>query len=123
MERPFLFTPEFATVLFVLLSFMKIVNLPFLAKIVGISLIIGFFSHFNAFSQNSVTGKWKTIDDDTNKPKSIVEISEQKGLLYGRIIKLFRETGEDPDPICDQCPEEDDRHNKKVIGMEIIKEL
>jgi uncharacterized protein (DUF2147 family) len=102
---------------------MKLLNIYFLSKIAGISVLIGLFGHFSAFSQNSVTGKWKTIDDDTNKPKSIVEITEKNGVLYGRIIKLFRETGEDPDPICDKCPSDDDRHNKKVIGMEIINGL
>ena len=81
------------------------------------------FGHFCAYSQNSVTGKWKTIDDDTNKAKSIVEISEHKGVLNGKIIKLFREPGEDPDPVCDKCDPDDIRHNKKIIGMEIIRDL
>lgn len=69
----------------------------------------------------SIVGKWKTIDDETGKPKSVVEIFEKNGKIYGKIIQLFREPGEDPDPICDKCT--DDRKNKKVIGMEIIREL
>jgi uncharacterized protein (DUF2147 family) len=68
-----------------------------------------------------VTGTWKTIDDETGKPKSLVEISEKDGKLFGTIIKLFREEGEDPDPICDDC--EDDRKDQKVIGMEIIRNM
>lgn len=72
----------------------------------------------SAFSQ-SVTGKWKTVDDETGKEKSIVEIFEKDGKLYGKIVKLYREEGEDPDPICDLC--EDDRKDKKVVGMEIIR--
>jgi uncharacterized protein (DUF2147 family) len=36
-------------------------------------------------------------------------------------VQLFREPGEDPDPICDECDKDDDRHNQKVIGMEFIR--
>jgi uncharacterized protein (DUF2147 family) len=69
-----------------------------------------------------VTGKWKTIDDETGKPKSIVEIYKKTdGKLYGKIVKLYREKGENPDPICDDCT--DYRKNKKIIGMEIITGL
>ncbi len=73
-------------------------------------------------SQNSIVGKWKTIDDDTGKPKSIVEIFKKSdGKYYGKIIKLFREPNEDQDPICEECT--DDRKNKKVLGMEIIRAM
>jgi len=71
----------------------------------------------------SVFGKWKSIDDETKKAKSIVEIYEIDGKLYGKIIELFREPGEDPDPICDECDEDDDRYNQKVIGLEIIRNM
>lgn len=69
----------------------------------------------------SIVGKWKTIDDETGKPKSIVEIFMKDGKAYGKIIKLFREPGEDPDPVCDDCT--DYRKDKKVIGMTIITDM
>jgi len=72
-------------------------------------------------SGQSIIGKWKTIDDETGKPKSVVEIFEKNGKLFGKIIKLFREPNEDQDPVCDKC--EDDRKNKKVIGMEVIRDM
>ena len=72
-------------------------------------------------SAQGVIGKWKTVDDETGKPKSEVEIFEKDGKLYGKILKLYREEGEDPDPICDLC--EDDRKDQKVIGMEIIRDM
>ena len=84
---------------------------------------MGILIHFDGYSQNTETGKWKSIDDETNKPKSIVEIIEKNGQLYGKIIKLFREPGEDPDPVCEECDEDDERFKKKVIGMEILKGL
>ena len=75
---------------------------------------------FSSFSQ-SIVGQWKTIDDETGKPRSIVKIFENNGLYYGRITKLFRDPGEDPDPVCDEC--EDHRKGKKIIGMEIISDM
>ncbi len=76
----------------------------------------------NCYAQ-SILGNWKTIDDETNEPKSIVEITERNGKFYGKIIKLFRKPGEDPDPLCTECPESDSRYNKKVLGMEIIQNM
>ena len=70
-----------------------------------------------------VKGKWKTIDDETNEPKSIVEVFERDGKLFARIVKLFRKPGEDQDPICDDCEEGDPRFKKKIIGMEIMREM
>ncbi len=72
-------------------------------------------------AQDSITGKWKTIDDETNKPKSIVEIFEKDGKYNGKILKLFRTADEDQDPICEECPQEDERYKKKIIGMEILR--
>lgn len=76
------------------------------------------FAGNSVFAQD-IFGKWKTIDDETNKPKSIVEIYEKDGKAYGKIVRLFREPGEDQDPICDECT--DDRKDQKVIGMTIIR--
>ncbi|ELR68061.1 hypothetical protein C900_01197 [Fulvivirga imtechensis AK7] len=76
-----------------------------------------------AFGQSGITGTWKTIDDETGEAKSIVDIYERNGNFYGKIVKLFRNPGQDPDPICGECPEDDPRYNKKVIGMEIIKDM
>jgi uncharacterized protein (DUF2147 family) len=70
-----------------------------------------------------VIGKWQTIDDETGKPRSIVEIFEKNGKVYGRVVKLFREPDEDPDPVCKDCDADDDRYNKKVIGMEILRDM
>jgi uncharacterized protein (DUF2147 family) len=76
-----------------------------------------------ASAQESVLGKWKTIDDETQEPKSVVEIFERDRKVYGKIVKLFRKPGEDPDPVCDNCNPEDARFKKKVIGMEILKDM
>jgi uncharacterized protein (DUF2147 family) len=72
-------------------------------------------------AQTSVLGKWKTVDEETNEEKSIIEIFERNGKVYGKIVKIF--TQEDPDPVCDECPDDDPRYKKKIIGMEIIKDM
>lgn len=74
-----------------------------------------------SLSAQSIVGKWKTIDDETGKPRSVVQIEERNGKYYGAIIELFREPGEEADPICDECPGK--RKNQKIIGMEIITDL
>lgn len=86
-------------------------------------LLLSLVSLVTVNGQDSITGKWKTIDDETNKPKSIVEIFEKDGKYYGKILKLFRTPDEDQDPLCEECPQEDERYKKKIIGMEILKEM
>lgn len=69
----------------------------------------------------SPVGRWTTIDDDTHRPKAIVRIWEEGGRIHGRIEKLFRQPGEDPDPTCDKC--EGPRKGQRVIGMVILRDL
>lgn len=71
----------------------------------------------------SISGTWKTIDDKTGEQRSVVEIFERNGKVFGKIIKIFPAAGEEPDPVCDECPEDDARYKKKIIGMEIIKDM
>lgn len=77
---------------------------------------------FVAVTANAVeiTGKWKTIDDATEKAKSTVEITKKDGKLYGNVVGFYNE---DPnyDPICDEC--KDHLKNKKIKGMQIINGL
>ncbi len=75
----------------------------------------------NLANAQSILGKWKSIDDNTGEPRSIVEIVENDGKVYGKIVKLFPKPTEDPDPVCDKCDPSDARFKKKVIGMEIIR--
>ena len=64
------------------------------------------------------TGRWKTIDDETGKAKSIVEITQAaNGTLTGRIVELIDPSR--PNPTCDEC--RDDRKGKPITGMEIIR--
>jgi uncharacterized protein (DUF2147 family) len=68
--------------------------------------------------ESSPIGVWKTIDDQTGKPKSLIRISEADGELKGKIEKLFREAGEDQNPKCDKC--EGTLKDQPIIGMTIL---
>jgi uncharacterized protein (DUF2147 family) len=69
--------------------------------------------------QASPVGLWKSIDDQTNRPKALIRITESNGELRGRIEKLFRDPGEDQNPRCIPCKGE--LKDQPVIGMTIIK--
>ena len=69
-------------------------------------------------SPASPVGRWKTVDDDTGKVRSIVAITEKDGKLSGKIEKLVVEPGEDPDPKCDKCSGE--KKDQPVVGMTIM---
>ena len=76
-----------------------------------------------SFAQDEVLGKWNTIDDETGRKKSIVEIYKNDNKLYGKVLQLFRLPDEDQNPKCDKCDEDDPRYNKLVLGMEVLKGL
>ena len=70
-----------------------------------------------AFAQNSPVGRWKTIDDETGKVKSIVEITETNGTLQGKVVEILQ-SDRGPNPVCDKC--EGGNKNKPVKGMTIL---
>jgi len=101
-------------------------NITKMKKVLILFFATAFFCHVSVFAQDPVLGKWKTIDDETGKPKSIVTLiikkdKSGKEFLYGNIVKLYREPNEDQDPICDKCT--DYRKNRKIVGMEIVTNL
>ena len=81
-------------------------------------LIVLFFVSTIIHSQ-TVIGKWKTIDDETGKPKSIVEIYEKSGKIYGKVIEVL--DLEHKNNVCVNCSGED--KNKLILGITVIKGL
>ena len=71
-----------------------------------------------AFAQSTPAGLWRTISDETGKQKSLVRITETNGEFRGKVEKLFREPGEDPNPVCDKC--EGELKGKPALGMTIL---
>lgn len=79
---------------------------------------------FTVQGQGTILGKWKSIDDETGKPRSFVEIyKNSNGQLEGKILEVIPGPGDEADPICDECPKDDPRHGKKVNGMVIITKM
>lgn len=83
-------------------------------KKILLSLLLFACTQINA---QTVIGKWKTIDDKTGKAKSIVEIYESNGKVFGKVTEIFDESKRDRK--CDKC--EGANKNKAVLGMIIIR--
>ncbi|MDE2147194.1 MAG: DUF2147 domain-containing protein [Burkholderiales bacterium] len=84
-------------------------------RLLAMALLLG--SAAGAWAQATPVGLWKTIDDETGKPKSLVRITEAGGTLSGRIERLI--DPDKPDPRCDKCT--DARKGQPVLGMTIIE--
>ena len=71
-----------------------------------------------AHAQATPVGLWKTIDDETKTEKSLIRLTENSGVLSGKIEKLLDPSSK-PDALCDKCT--DERKDKPVVGMTVIK--
>lgn len=83
-------------------------------------IIFAFVAMFFAtLSYAQIEGKWKTIDDETGQPKSIVEIFKKSdGKYYGKVTQLLIKPAK---ATCVDC--KDDRKNKPILGMEVVRGL
>lgn len=81
------------------------------------TLVLTVLTVFSIQAQ-TITGKWKTIDDETGEAKSIVEITEKNGKYYGKILEILTDK---KDAKCDKCPGAD--KGKPIKGLTIIKGL
>ncbi|MDO9112973.1 MAG: DUF2147 domain-containing protein [Polaromonas sp.] len=73
---------------------------------------------FPALAQMTPVGLWRNVDDKTGEAKAEIRIVESAGVLSGRIATRL---GKDvkPDDVCDPCS--DDRKDKPILGLEIIR--
>jgi uncharacterized protein (DUF2147 family) len=70
-------------------------------------------------SEPTPVGFWKTVDDKTGKPRSIVRIYEENGKYFGRV-----EASLNPGRAgrrCDKCT--DERKGQLIVGMVIVRGL
>lgn len=81
------------------------------------SIILSLIMTFTVSGQ-SILGKWKTIDDKTGEAKSIVEIYEHNGKVYGKIVEILTKN---KDAICSKCEGKD--KDKPILGLIIIKDM
>lgn len=76
------------------------------------SVILSAFS-FTAMA-HSIEGKWQTIDDETKKPKAIVQIVENNGVYNGKIIAMAQGVADK----CANCS-----YKNSLIGLRVVKGL
>lgn len=66
-------------------------------------------------------GRWITIDDERDEPRSIVRIYEEGRLLYARVDSIYLREDEPEDPVCVKCKGE--RKDQPIVGMLIMWEM
>lgn len=80
-----------------------------------------FVNYGNAQSTDPALGVWKTIDEKTNQPSSLIRLDEKNGELIGTVTDLIPTPGETLVTHCNLC--KDERKGKPIIGMIIMKGL
>jgi uncharacterized protein (DUF2147 family) len=71
-----------------------------------------------AWAQATPAGLWKTIDDETKAEKSLVRITDNAGVLTGKVEKILSDK---PDAKCTECT--DERKGQPVQGMTILRDI
>jgi uncharacterized protein (DUF2147 family) len=70
----------------------------------------------------SPVGRWKTVDRETGKVVSTVEVYDQGGKLFGKIVALIEPNNQQGKPkICAACTGAD--KDKPIVGLVILRDL
>lgn len=77
----------------------------------------------NAFAAGTLDNTlWKTMDDVTGQPKSIVRITETAThQMQGTIVKVFPRAGVEQNELCTAC--KGPLRNKPIIGITVLSNL
>ncbi len=81
-----------------------------IAAIFSISMLV--------YAQQTPVGTWKTVDDETGKEKSLLQITETNGTLSGTVVKLLSEPNDGKDKLCTKCV--GNKKDKNIVGMTIM---
>ena len=87
-------------------------------KSIVITCLLVSLSFLNVNAQD-VFGKWKTIDDRSGEARSIIEIYEENGKVYGKVVEILTEGRENA--VCTECTGKD--KDQPIVGMVIIRGL
>ena len=101
-----------------MLNLIKVITKLIAYIVLSISI---FPSYANAQSNDPVLGIWKTIDEKTNQPSSLIRLDEKNSELIGVVTELIPTPGETLVTHCNLC--KDERKGKPIIGMIIMKGL
>jgi uncharacterized protein (DUF2147 family) len=80
--------------------------------ILGVLLAVG-----PALSAPTAAGLWRQVDE-AGKVGALVTITQKGDVFVGRLSRLFLDPGDDPNPICTECP--GDKANQPILGLEFI---
>lgn len=67
----------------------------------------------------TVFGKWETINEETGKPNSIIEIYEDDGQVHGKVVRILKK--EDRERECTNC--HGHLKNKPLEGLQLMTGL
>ncbi len=81
-------------------------------------IFLSLFVYSFSLQSQSILGQWVTIDDYSNKEKAIVEIYQNKGEYFAKIVKSFISND---DARCVSC--EGDKKNTPIKGLVFIEGL
>ena len=85
-------------------------------------LAIGMLIAELAFAAESPVGKWNTVDEKSGKVTSQVEIYEQSGKLFGKVVALAELNDKQGKPqVCSACTGVD--KDKPIMGLVILRDL
>jgi uncharacterized protein (DUF2147 family) len=71
-----------------------------------------------ALASSNIVGKWQSIDSETDKPSSVITITEVNNAYVGTITKIFEENQQKASDLCVKC--KGGLHNKPIMGMNIL---
>ena len=83
-----------------------------------VAALIGYVAWARAAEPVSAVGRWELVDDETNRPRGVVEMTEVDGELQGRFVQAFLQPGEVPGARCVKCT--DERKDQPMLGMVIL---
>lgn len=72
-----------------------------------------------SMNSQSIFGKWKSIDHETGEVRSVVEIYEEEGTVYGKIVEVLAKSKKGGK--CTLCP--GSKKDKPLEGLVIIEGL
>src|SRR5262245_14683615 len=91
-------------------------------RLCALAMMAVLFWSVSALGADAPVGRWKTVDEKTGKVESEVEVYQEGGKLYGKIVSLAEPNDAGGQPKrCTKCTGED--KDKPIVGLVIIKGL
>jgi uncharacterized protein (DUF2147 family) len=75
-----------------------------------------------AGAADTMVGQWKTVDEKSGAVQSVVELYDQDGKVFGKVVSLTEPTDEHGKPkVCTKCTGAD--KDQPIVGLVIVKDL